>query len=69
MNAIDALEGAIELLKNIEQGKSYDVGRGSTFSAKLRAYEQARDVHHALEVASARGRDEIRQLSAQRRSA
>jgi hypothetical protein len=68
MKTIDALEGAIELLQNIERGRAYAVGPGTTYTAKLRAYEQARDAHHALVAASERGRAELRALSERRRS-
>ncbi len=66
LNALDALDGAIQMLNEIAKGKVYSA---SDFHQRVRAFETARDEHHEQLMKDARNRRQIRDLAAQRRGA
>lgn len=66
LTPIEALEGAIEMLRAIQDGKSYPVFE---WVDRLVSYEDARDAHRAAEAADECKRLQIRALSAAARDA
>lgn len=66
LTAIEALEQAIEMLESIRRGFSYPA---IDFISKVNQLERARDAHHEQAMKAARGREQIRELSRQRRKA
>lgn len=64
-SAIDALEGAIEMLTHIRNGGYYE---GDDFYARLQRFEDARDEYRRGEMILARNRAAIREMASVRRS-
>lgn len=62
---IEALEGAIEMLRALRTGEHCS---DHVFSCRLGEFEAARDAHHIAQMQKQRRREQIRELSDQARA-
>lgn len=61
---IEALEGAIAMLRDILLGKRYPA---LEYMERLELYEAARDEHRRMEMVDERNRAQVRELSSKKR--
>ena len=65
LTPLEALEGAIEMLRAVANGHQYPA---LEYHERLQSYEEARDGERRRQLADAVNRDQIRRLGMQRRA-